>query len=407
MIDTTKLSLAELIRQATLLLDELNYSEGTKNRYVCNWKHLLEYANTQKYNVFSSELGKAFLLDSYGIKEGNKLSSSQVFKVRCVKVLNDFIQHQIFRKCHQPIGRKVPSQFQNILMEYIHEQKVLELSKRTIKSKEISIVRFLCFLDKGNMIDISSLRSSDVYSYLDTLNGYSNSTRSGIIFTLRDYLAFLVSREYVESGLDKLFPVILSNKFERIPSYYSTEEIQEILLQVDRNTKIGRRDYIVLILAIQLGMRAGDIRLLKLENIRWHLNTIEFMQEKTKIPLQLPLTENLKYALIDYMKNSRPSSKDPHIFIRHRAPFIPFTTGNVFWGTINKYIKAAGIIINNRKHGLHSMRHSLASNLLKQNTPFPVITGVLGHENSNTTKLYLRIDIEQLRSVALEVPYEK
>jgi len=111
--------------------------------------------------------------------------------------------------------------------------------------------------------------------------------------------------------------------------------------------------------------------------------------------------------MIDYMKNSRPSSDDPHIFIRHRAPFIAFAAGYVFWSTINKYMDTAGISINNRKHGLHSMRHSLASNLLKQNTPFPVITSVLGHENSNTTKLYLRIDIEQLRSVALEVPYER
>lgn len=407
MIDTTKISLTELIQQTTQFLNELNYSEGTKCQYIRNWGHLQNYANRRNYNTFSSELGDEFLLNYYGIKQGNKLSASQVFKVRCVKVLNEFIQHQRFHKCHQPIGRKVPNQFQNILMEYIHEQKVFRLSQRTIKGKEISIIRFLRFLDKDNMIDISSLCSSDVFSYLDTLNEYSSSTRSGIIFTLRDYLAFLVSKEYVGSGLNQLFPIIFSNKFERIPSYYSTEEIQKILLQVDRNTKIGRRDYIILILAIQLGMRAGDIRLLKIENIRWHLNTIEFIQEKTKIPLQLPLTENLKYALIDYMKNSRPSSNNPYVFIRHRAPFIPFSTGNVFWSTINKYINAAGINVNNRKHGLHSMRHSLASNLLKQNTPLPVITGVLGHENSNTTKLYLRIDIEQLRSVALEVSYEK
>ena len=108
-----------------------------------------------------------------------------------------------------------------------------------------------------------------------------------------------------------------------------------------------------------------------------------------------------------YIKNSRPKTDDSHVFIRHRAPFTAFVKGNVFWSNINKYMDAAGISINSRKHGLHSMRHSMASNLLKNNTPFPIITGVLGHENSNTTKLYLRIDIEQLRTVALEVPYER
>lgn len=176
---------------------------------------------------------------------------------------------------------------------------------------------------------------------------------------------------------------------------------------MDRNSEFGRRDYIVLLLAIQLGMRAGDIRNLKFENIKWHLDTIEFIQEKTNKRIQLPLIENLKYALIDYIKNSRPNINVPHIFIRHRAPFTAFAKGNVFWTIINKYMDAAGIEINHRKHGLHSMRHSMASNLLKNNTPYPVITGVLGHENSNTTRLYLRIDIEQLRTVALEVPYER
>jgi integrase/recombinase XerD len=406
MIDTTNLNLSELIQQATLHLNELEYSEGTKNRYVLNWKHLLKYAVTRKHNMFSMELGYTFLSDYYGIKQGNKLSSSQVFKVRCINVLNEFHQNKTFRKCHQPIGQQVPTKFISILDKYIQAQKNLELSARTIQGKQIRIIHFLCFLDKRNLIDINTLVAYDVLAYLETLSKYSNSTKSVILFNLRDFLSFLVSQGNVESQLSQLFPVILSNKFERIPSFYSTEEIQKILLTVDRNTEIGRRDYIVLILAVQLGMRAGDIRHLKFENIKWHLDTIEFIQEKTKNPLRLPLMENLKYALIDYMKNSRPSSDDTHIFIRHRAPFIAFATGNVFWSTINKYMDAAGISINNRKHGLHSMRHSLASNLLKLNTPFPVITGVLGHENSNTTKLYLRIDIEQLRSVSLEVPYE-
>lgn len=407
MMDTTNLNLSELIQQATFHLNELEYSEGTKNRYVLNWKHLLKYAEKRKLNTFSMELGRTFLSDYYGINQGTKLSSAQVFKVRCIHVLNEFQQSKTFRKCHQPIGQQAPTQFNSILDEYILEQKNLELSARTIQGKQIKIINFLCFLDKRKLIDINALVSYDVLAYLETLSEYSNSTKSGILFNLRDFLAFLVLKGHVEPQLNTLFPVILSNKFERIPSFYSTEEIQKILLSVDRNTEIGRRDYIVLILAVQLGMRAGDIRQLKFDNIKWHIDTIEIIQEKTKNPLRLPLIENLKYALIDYMKNSRPSSDDPHIFIRHRAPFMAFATGHVFWSTINKYMDAAGISINNRKHGLHSMRHSLASNLLKQNTPFPVITGVLGHENSNTTKLYLQIDIEQLRSVALEVPYER
>lgn len=207
--------------------------------------------------------------------------------------------------------------------------------------------------------------------------------------------------------LNDLFPVIFSNKFERVPSYYSTDEVHTILCQVDRNTEFGRRDYLILLLAVQLGMRAGDIRQLKFNNIKWSRNTVEFVQQKTNNPLQLPVTEEFKYALADYMKNSRPKVDDPHIFVRHRAPFQPFVESNTFYHVINKYMALAGTKLNGRKHGLHSMRHSTASNLLQNHTPYPVITGILGHANTSTTKLYLRIDIQQLRTVALEVPDEK
>lgn len=405
MSDTTNLK--ELIHQSIQHLNELNYSEGTKYQYKLVWKHLQEYARNRNHKSFSLKLGEAFLSDHYGIEPDTKLSTSQVFKVRCIKVLEEYRQHNLFQKCHQRAGRQVPTQFKNAFEGYIQLQKELQLSNRTIQGKKIPLISFLSYLDQNNLNDLNKLLPDDVMTYLGTLNKYASSTRSSVLFTLRDFLTFLFSKQFTETPLNQLFPVIFTNKFERIPSYYSIEEIQKILKQVDRNTEIGRRDYIVLLLAVELGMRAGDIRNLKFENIKWHIDTIEFIQEKTNNPIRLPLIENLKYGLIDYIKNSRPNSNNLHIFIRHRAPFTPFVKGNVFWSIINKYIDAAGITINHRKHGLHSMRHSMASNLLQNNTPYPVITGVLGHENSNTTKSYLRIDIEQLRTVALEVPYER
>ena len=111
--------------------------------------------------------------------------------------------------------------------------------------------------------------------------------------------------------------------------------------------------------------------------------------------------------MIDYIRNGRPASKLSYIFLRQRAPYGPYASNNSFHYMITRYMKIAEISFSGRKHGLHSMRHSLASNLLKNNTPYPVITGILGHENTNTTRLYLSIDIEQLRSLALEVPYEE
>lgn len=401
------ISLAQLISDAKIQLDLLSYASGTQKQYALKWKHFAKYAEQKGETYFSKELGNAFLENYYGIKTDKKLSSSQVFKVRTITILGELQEHNCFLKCHQKIGKQAPIQFHDILKTYGKVQQKNKISKQTIGSKNVTLTRFLNFLDKQGVSDINELTAHEVLAYLHTLDKYSSNSRSGILFTLRNFLFFLHSEGVVKESLNDLFPVIFSYKYERLPSYYSTDEVHAILCQVDRKTEFGKRDYLILLLAVQLGMRAGDIRQLKFKEIKWNRKTIEIIQQKTKKPLQLPVTEEFKYALADYVKDSRPKVDDPHVFIRHKAPFQPFANQNTFYHVLNKYMILAGTQINGRKHGLHSVRHSTASHLLQNNTPYPVISAILGHENTSTTKLYLRIDIQQLRTVALEVPNEK
>lgn len=406
-MDHTTISLTELIGKAKKRLKVLGYADATINQYSLKWKHFSMYAEHKGQSYFSQELGNTFLADYFGIKAGMKLSDSQVFKVRTVAILGELLEHNSFQRCHHKKGKQAPPQFRNILKKYETLQSEEKKLKQTITGKKIILVRFLNFLDKQKISDIKDLTAQEILSYLNTLREFRSNTKSGILFTLRSFLLFLHSKRHISEPLQDLFPVIFSNKFDRLPSYYSTDEVHAILCHVDRNTEFGRRDYLILLLAVQLGMRAGDIRQLKFKNIKLNKSTIEIIQQKTNNPLQLPLTEEVKYALADYMKNSRPEVDDPHIFLRHRAPFQPYAAQNTFHQAVNKYMTLAGIKMNGRRHGLHAMRHSTASHLLQNNIPYPVITGILGHENTSTTKLYLRIDIQQLRTVALEVPNER
>jgi len=388
-------------------LYSLNYSEGTISHYRYTWNHLKKYATRKGVSTFTLELGMQFLSDHYNLDPNTRLSCFHVSLVRRIKVLEEFKNTSRFCLCHQKRSKKVPEQFTEIFKSYQKLQSDFKFTQWTVQSKSIKVRDFLIYLDSKGIGNLGKLSITDIYDYCNCLQNYSSQTKSGILFTLRDFLKFLYGKNIISKEVSDVFPVIFSNKFDVIPSFYTKKEIGKILGCVDRQTKIGKRDYAVLILAIQLGIRAGDIRQLKLEHIRWDISQIEYIQQKTKNPVCLPLTENIKYALLDYLKNSRPKSTSPNIFVRHRAPFMSFSARNPFYEIINKYIVKAGIATAGKKHGLHSMRHSLASNLLSSNTPMPVITGILGHKNSNSTNLYLRIDIDSLRSVALEVSDER
>lgn len=401
------ITLTELISQATEHLCSLNYSEGTVSNYRTTWSLLKKYSISRGVSTFTLELGMQFLLDHYGIDQNERLPHFHVSLVRRIKVLEEFKNTSRFRLCHQKEPKKAPVQFEKILKSYQKLCNNRQLTQKTIQSKSIIVTNFLIYLNHKGISSFCGLSTTNIYGYVRSLEGYSSLTKSGILFTLRDFLKFLYTKDLIAKEVSNVFPVIISNKFERIASFYSKTEINKLLGCVDRQTKIGKRDYAVLILAIQLGIRAGDIRKIKFGNIKWDTDQIEYIQEKTKNPICLPLLENIKYGLLDYLKNSRPESTYPNIFVKHRAPFMPFSKGNPFYEIINKYINKAKIETAGKKHGLHSMRYSLANNLLSENTPIPVITGVLGHKSSDTTNMYLRIDIDKLRSVALEVPDER
>ena len=142
---------------------------------------------------------------------------------------------------------------------------------------------------------------------------------------------------------------------------------------------------------------------MKLSDIHWERSTIEFIQFKTGVFNQLPLLENIKYALIDYLRFSRPSCDSELLFIGIKNNYGMLSASQIHT-TVSSYFKKAQIDITQRKHGPHALRHSLASSLLANNTPMHVIKDVLGHTNLNTTKAYLNIDFNTLKSFALEVP---
>jgi len=277
------------------------------------------------------------------------------------------------------------------------------LSERTVYGKCSLTRKFLNYLESIGICEIKDLCKKSVYDYVSAVTAHQ--TKSATRFFLREFLRFLAENFGADHGLANLYPVILENKRDTLPSVYSADELGKAFRNLNANSRCPKRDRAIFLMAIQLGMRAGDITWLKHDNFDWRLRKLSFTQQKTEREIILPLPDECMFAILDYLKNERPQSDNPHIFLTSRAPYKPFAVGNTYHRIISEAYENAGVNTENKHRGLHSVRHSMAVNMLLTETPYPVITGILGHESSNTTKAYLRVDVERLRTLCLEVPH--
>lgn len=274
------------------------------------------------------------------------------------------------------------------------------LAESTIKNKRLYLEKFLLFLSAQEVNDFDNFDFSIVYAFINSLD-YASQTLSNIRFIIRDFFNILYESNIINFDGRTIFPVVFTNKRDRIISFYETEEIKKLIDALDPATDHYIMNKCMILLASQMGLRSSDILKLKFSDIKWDRNLIEKTQVKTGYSVSVPMPENIKLLLIDYIKNYRPMNTSDYVFINKYSNDIYCDTE--LQAIVSRHFKKTDVVFGNRKVGPHALRHSLASRLLKSNTPMPVITGVLGHKNLNTTRAYLNIDIETLRHMSLEI----
>ena len=402
-----RLNLKDLLNRAEKILREKKYSESTIQDYKYVWKKFYNICELCNIKYFDLELAKKFLKIYYNIDLKNGKGRLYTRRMRSIYVLDSIDRNKPIKNFRPKVEKRLPEEFNDIFYEY-DEYLKSNYSYNTIMASEKVLVDFFKYLKQNNINSIENIAIQNIYNFVNSINTqkYSLNTIYEIKYKLKNFFKYLYNNhKYKFDGTD-IFPKIAKFERSKLPSYYTIDEINQILKQVDRNTKKGKRDFAILLLAIVYGLRNSDIVHLKKENILWNENKIELVQYKTKRLLELPLTENVKYSLLDYLKNARPKINTPYIFLPTKPPYTYTNMKNYssLYKSAEQYINKAGIDVKNRKRGLHSLRHSLASNMLKNNIEISTISGVLGHSNINVTNIYLNISENQLRKLALEVP---
>jgi integrase/recombinase XerD len=230
------------------------------------------------------------------------------------------------------------------------------------------------------------------------------SARRSMQSALRTFFRFASRQGYLRQPLDRAVPTFRSYKLATVPRGLTAQQAQEVLGAVGRDTKVGRRDYAILQLLDTYGVRGGQVRALRLDQIDWAQDQILFKASKHGKDVRLPLTVEVGESLLDYLRNARPARSCPEVFLTCRAPYHPLPSSNTLSAIAERRIRAAGIDLPSA--GSHAFRHSFATRMLQQGHAMKAIADVLGHRHLSTTFLYTKVDFPALKQVALEWPQE-
>jgi integrase len=192
-------------------------------------------------------------------------------------------------------------------------------------------------------------------------------------------------------------------KAHPILSVYTADETKNLLESVEVSPNSSKRNNVIILLALRLGMRSGDIANLKITDVDFVSKTVNFIQGKTRVPQQLELLPEIENALESYISIARPDSNIPNVFLSIKSPVRAISIKTVY-SLISHRFEKAGIDTRERKHGGHALRMTLASELVSEKVPYDAVRKILGHEDPVSAKHYVKFDIPSLRSCSIEVP---
>jgi integrase len=220
---------------------------------------------------------------------------------------------------------------------------------------------------------------------------------------VRSFRRFANVNGLVEAAVLDAIPAVPSRKQARIPSVWDRGEVARIVDAIDRGNPCGKRDYAIIVLITRLGLRGVDVRRLEFADFDWPGNQLSITQAKTRRRVQLPLLKGVGWAVIDYIRHGRPACDCPQVFVRHTAPIGPFSADDHLHQILLKHARVAHVHVSEeRRHGMHSLRHTLATRLMEDGTSVEQIAEILGHQSMESTGVYLKSSLGLLARCALD-----
>lgn len=387
-----------LASQARGYLVDKGYARSTIAHYEAAWKRLMSWCEDEGIGGYDHDVERRFIeevvMANADATRYFRLDKSRVLLLLSIDETGEPPDREARRRFVVPAG------FDAAYLAYAAELEERGLRASTREGYPCGARNFCegCGATRPEQLDA---RSIGVFA--EAVSHCAPQTRSAKPCVARDFTRFLARVGACGPEVAAAVPHIPGHKHSTVPSAYPAAEVSTMLESFPRSLR-PRRDRAMMLLASVLGMRAGDIKAPGLSDIDWRAKTVSFARRKTQVANALHMPEEVWLAVAGHVRCERPDVDGDRVFVTACAPYHATGPPHASRGTVTRAFADAGVETAGKHHGMHSLRHSAASNMLSGGTPYPTISSVLGHSSANVTKRYLSIDVESLRPLAPEVP---
>ena len=286
-------------------------------------------------------------------------------------------------------------------------RRYLEQERRLAPATQVNYLefarRFLAQNARDGEVQLKHLQASDVVSFVRQEAARLHHAKRAKLMTtaVRSFLQYARYRGLIETDLYTSVPTVANWSMATLPNALSSDELQHLVSSSEQETAVGRRNWAILLLLARLGLRAGEVVGLTLDDVDWAAGELCIRGAGT-LTDRLPIPLDVGEALADYLCHVRPTCASRRVFVRIRAPHRGFTTSAAISSLVQRALTHAGL--DPAHKGAHLLRHTVATQMLRQGASLAEIGELLRHRSQQTTMIYAKVDLDMLRSLALPWP---
>jgi site-specific recombinase XerD len=304
-----------------------------------------------------------------------------------------------------PRPKPTPSALDRAIASYTdYLQQERGLARLTVRQYSFCVRRFLSECFGRCPLRLDRLRQSDTNRHFQRQSAALNpNTMQSLAASLRSYFTFLRMRGDIQIDLASSVPAVACWRLSTVPRFIQPDEVQRLLAGCDQNTVKGQRDYTILLLLARLGLRAGEVVAMQLDDLHWETGEM-LVRGKGQLLDHLPIPTDVGKALAKYLRHGRPRCSSRHVFVRLNAPHREFGGAYVISTIVQQTMDRIGL--HPPCKGAHVLRHSLATHMLHRGASLAEIGEVLRHRAPTTTEHYSKVAFDVLRALAQPWPKE-